>query len=218
MPNNGPGGDHYGQMTPMPIDVIEAWGLDFRYGSILKYLARAGRNPLKTTLQELRQARWYLDRIITDLEKTDVEECARPRDESARREPPEADSGALSKTLTGMPGPREGVDPSWPTPVPHREEAGRPVLTWETIDPRGGRGDSGVPLRVRSGELPASQSRETGPPPSEAERDEAFKAQISQELQELQELETKEQHLIERYHDIVGRMGVLRQHASKPCR
>jgi len=31
---------HYKQLTPEPIDIINAWGLDFNEGNILKYLAR----------------------------------------------------------------------------------------------------------------------------------------------------------------------------------
>ena len=45
------------------IDAIEAWGLGFNLGNVVKYIARAGH---KTTdgLQDLRKAAWYLDREI----------------------------------------------------------------------------------------------------------------------------------------------------------
>ena len=50
------------------IDVIEAWGLGFNLGNVVKYIARAGH---KTTdgLQDLRKAAWYLDREIKRRER-----------------------------------------------------------------------------------------------------------------------------------------------------
>lgn len=44
------------------IDVIEDWGLGFHLGNTVKYVARAGRKD--NALQDLRKARWYLDREI----------------------------------------------------------------------------------------------------------------------------------------------------------
>lgn len=49
------------------IKVIEAWGLGFCLGNALKYIARAGKKD--ATLQDLRKARWYLDREIANQEK-----------------------------------------------------------------------------------------------------------------------------------------------------
>lgn len=58
---------HYGGDTPTePIKVIEAWGLDFSLGNAVKYIARAGRKG--SELEDLRKARWYLDRKISLLE------------------------------------------------------------------------------------------------------------------------------------------------------
>lgn len=45
------------------IDAIEAWGLDFNLGNVVKYIARAGRKTA-ASLQDLRKAAWYLDREI----------------------------------------------------------------------------------------------------------------------------------------------------------
>lgn len=42
------------------IDVIEALGLTYHLGNVLKYLWRAGRKD--DAAQDLRKARWYLDR------------------------------------------------------------------------------------------------------------------------------------------------------------
>lgn len=48
------------------IKVIEAWGLGFCLGNSVKYIARHARkgNPL----EDLRKARWYIDREITRME------------------------------------------------------------------------------------------------------------------------------------------------------
>lgn len=44
------------------IDVIESLGLGFHLGNCLKYLWRAGRKG--DAVEDLRKARWYLDREI----------------------------------------------------------------------------------------------------------------------------------------------------------
>jgi hypothetical protein len=48
------------------IKVIEAWGLGFHLGNTVKYIARAGKKD--PTLQDLKKARWYLDRQISTME------------------------------------------------------------------------------------------------------------------------------------------------------
>ncbi len=59
---------HYGGDTPYEaIKVIEAWGLGFCLGNTVKYIARAGKKSVDH-LEDLRKARWYLDREITNLE------------------------------------------------------------------------------------------------------------------------------------------------------
>ena len=49
-----------------PIDVIEDWELNFRLANTVKYISRAGRK--QDILEDLRKARWYLDREIQHLE------------------------------------------------------------------------------------------------------------------------------------------------------
>jgi Protein of unknwon function (DUF3310) len=44
------------------IKVIEAWGLGFCLGNAVKYIARAEKKG--DTLNDLKKARWYLDREI----------------------------------------------------------------------------------------------------------------------------------------------------------
>ena len=48
------------------IKVLEAWGLGLHLGNCVKYICRAGRKG--DALEDLRKARWYLDRYITNLE------------------------------------------------------------------------------------------------------------------------------------------------------
>lgn len=50
------------------IKVIEAWGLDFCLGNTVKYISRAGIKSAETELEDLRKARWYLDRRIQQLD------------------------------------------------------------------------------------------------------------------------------------------------------
>lgn len=50
------------------IKVIEAWGLGFHLGNTVKYISRAGKKSGQSLLQDLRKARWYLDRLIQKLE------------------------------------------------------------------------------------------------------------------------------------------------------
>lgn len=51
------------------IKVIEAWGLlnNFCLGNVLKYVSRASKHG--TELEDIKKARWYLDREIERLER-----------------------------------------------------------------------------------------------------------------------------------------------------
>lgn len=48
------------------IKVIEAWGLGFCLGNAVKYISRTGKKD--DALQDLKKARWYLDREISNME------------------------------------------------------------------------------------------------------------------------------------------------------
>jgi len=50
------------------IKVIEAWCLGFCLGNVIKYICRAGRKGV--SLEDLKKARWYLDREIAQREAT----------------------------------------------------------------------------------------------------------------------------------------------------
>ena len=49
-----------------PIAVIEDWQLNYRLGNAVKYISRAGRK--QDAIEDLKKARWYLDREIATLE------------------------------------------------------------------------------------------------------------------------------------------------------
>lgn len=60
---------HYVQGPMEVIDIIEKYGFcdDFRLGNCVKYLFR--HNLKGAALQDLKKARWYLDRYINAIEK-----------------------------------------------------------------------------------------------------------------------------------------------------
>jgi|SRR5882757_1895030 len=55
------GGDHYKGTVLQPIDVIDAWGLDFYEGSALKYLARHRK---KNGREDIEKAIHYLELLL----------------------------------------------------------------------------------------------------------------------------------------------------------
>jgi hypothetical protein len=65
---------HYGgEANPFEaIKVIEHYGFGFCIGNVLKYMLRAGKKTTEAELSDLRKARWYLDREIQRLEKSDL--------------------------------------------------------------------------------------------------------------------------------------------------
>lgn len=59
---------HYHAKTGVEvIDAIEAWGLGFSLGNTVKYVARGGSKG--ELLEDLKKARWYLDRAIANVTK-----------------------------------------------------------------------------------------------------------------------------------------------------
>lgn len=59
--------NHYGgDTTYEAVKVIEAWELGFHLGNAAKYICRAGKK--EDELEDLRKARWYLDRYIAQKE------------------------------------------------------------------------------------------------------------------------------------------------------
>jgi hypothetical protein len=62
---------HYGgeDNTYEAIKVIEAWGLDFCLGNVVKYISRAGKKDPNKELEDLKKAVWYLNRRIEQIQK-----------------------------------------------------------------------------------------------------------------------------------------------------
>ena len=59
---------HYTKGGIETIDFIEAKDLNYRLGNVVKYVSRAGKKD-SDPLEDLRKARWYLDREISAREK-----------------------------------------------------------------------------------------------------------------------------------------------------
>lgn len=59
---------HYNFGKYEVIDVVEDWQLGFNLGNSIKYIGRADHKGNK--LEDLRKARWYLDREIRNIDKT----------------------------------------------------------------------------------------------------------------------------------------------------
>src|SRR3990167_10057009 len=57
---------HYNVNGVEVIDVVEAYGLGFHLGNVVKYVLRAER---KGGLEDLRKAQWYLNRIVAEMER-----------------------------------------------------------------------------------------------------------------------------------------------------
>lgn len=50
---------HY-DLDPEPVDVIQAWGLNFCLGNVVKYTSRAGRKKGESKVDDLQKAINYL--------------------------------------------------------------------------------------------------------------------------------------------------------------
>ena len=59
--------EHYKNLNPQPIEVIENWELDFHLANVLKYISRAGKKAGESELKDLEKAKVYLNRKIEKL-------------------------------------------------------------------------------------------------------------------------------------------------------
>lgn len=62
---------HYTDGKIEVIDFIEDKKLNFHRGNAVKYIARAGKKDKSKEVEDLKKARWYIDREIRRLEKHD---------------------------------------------------------------------------------------------------------------------------------------------------
>ena len=60
-PQEQVGGTHYSRLGIEPIQFIETNGLGYHEGNVVKYVSR-WRN--KNGLEDLKKAKWYIDRLI----------------------------------------------------------------------------------------------------------------------------------------------------------
>ena len=60
--------DHYCLGGIEVLDAIEAWGLPYHLGNVVEYVARAGKKDPATYVQDLKKAKFYLDRFIAKIE------------------------------------------------------------------------------------------------------------------------------------------------------
>lgn len=63
---------HYTDGKIEVIDFIEDKKLGFCLGNVVKYVARAGKKDPSKEVEDLKKARWYLDRRIKEVEESDV--------------------------------------------------------------------------------------------------------------------------------------------------
>lgn len=59
---------HYTDGKIEVIDYIEDKNLNFHLANVVKYVSRAGKKDPDKKLEDLKKARWYLDRHIQNLE------------------------------------------------------------------------------------------------------------------------------------------------------
>lgn len=57
---------HYNQGKIEVIDAIEDWNLNFCEGNVIKYVARHRHKT--EPIEDLKKAKWYLDRLIKRME------------------------------------------------------------------------------------------------------------------------------------------------------
>lgn len=55
---------HYNNGKIEVIDFIEDQNLDFHLGNVVKYVSRSGKKYMANEIEDLKKAKWYLDRKI----------------------------------------------------------------------------------------------------------------------------------------------------------
>lgn len=64
---------HYNDGEIEVIDYIEDKKLNFHLGNVVKYISRAGKKCPDKEIEDLKKAKWYLDRYIEMLERRNDE-------------------------------------------------------------------------------------------------------------------------------------------------
>ena len=73
---------HYNQGKFEVIEVIEDQKLGFHLGNAIKYICRAGKKNPEKTIEDLKKAKWYIERFI----EIQPEKPRRPNDMNPRNE------------------------------------------------------------------------------------------------------------------------------------
>lgn len=60
---------HYTRGGVEVLDAIEAWGLNYYRGNVVKYVVRAGHKSADTEIEDLQKAAFCLDREIKRLQR-----------------------------------------------------------------------------------------------------------------------------------------------------
>ena len=50
-----------------PLDLIDAWNLNFNLGNVVKYVCRAGKKDKEKEIEDLEKAKFYLEYQISKL-------------------------------------------------------------------------------------------------------------------------------------------------------
>jgi len=61
---------HYNTGSIEVMDAIESWNLSFAAGNVIKYVARHQHKG--QPLEDLKKAQWYLNRLVSLAETTDI--------------------------------------------------------------------------------------------------------------------------------------------------
>lgn len=89
--------EHYTRGSIEVYDFIEAWNLDFTIGNVVKYVARA---PYKGSfLDDLKKARWYLNKAIEKQEAFIASEVTNTLDKGYDISPTAVSNYMYGKTL-----------------------------------------------------------------------------------------------------------------------
>ncbi len=67
--------DHYNKGSIEVIDAIEDWNLNFCEGNVVKYVARHRHKD--EPLEDLKKAKWYLERLIATLDDSNHAKSAK---------------------------------------------------------------------------------------------------------------------------------------------
>lgn len=57
---------HY-QAKIEPLDLIDAWNLNFNLGNVVKYVCRAGKKDKEKEIEDLEKAKFYIEYQISKL-------------------------------------------------------------------------------------------------------------------------------------------------------